>query len=107
MSSKASGIDVDIDVIAGRENTGEEIPCADALVEFAEAAIGDEDRLTAAREALSGLLGAEAVVDAAAVIAAFNMNTRIADATGIPLDEPGRDAREALASRLDVQRYEE
>jgi len=108
VSSQASGIDVDLDIIAGRENTGEEIPCADALVEFAEAAIGgDEGRLAAAREALSGLLGTKAVVDAAGVIAAFNMNTRIADATGIPLDESGRNAREALASRLDVQRYEE
>ena len=108
MSSKASGIDVDLDVVAGRENTGEEIPCTDALVEFAEAAIGgDEGRLAAAREALAGLLGPEAVVDSAGVIAAFNMNTRIADATGIPLDELARHAREAIAARLDVQRYEE
>ncbi len=38
---------------------------------------------------------------------AIAADTRIADATGIPLDESGRDAREALASRLDVQRYEE
>ena len=108
MSSQASGIDVDLDVVAGRENTREEIPCADALIEFAEAAIaGNDGRLATARESLSGLLGAEAVVDAAAVIAAFSMNVRIADATGIPLDEPARDAREAIAVRLGVQRYEE
>ena len=48
-----------------------------------------------------------ASLDAAAVVAAFNMNVRIADATGIPLDEPARDAREAIAVRLGVQRYEE
>jgi alkylhydroperoxidase family enzyme len=108
VSSKASGIDVDIDVVAGRENAREEIPCADALIEFAEAAIGGDDgRLATAREALSELLGDEAVVDAAGVIAAFNMNTRIADAAGIPLDEPAREAREAIAARLDVRRYEE
>lgn len=108
MSSKASGIDVDLDIVAGRVNAREEIPCADQLIEFAEAAVGPDDgRLASAREALSGLLGDEAVVDAAAVIAAFNMNTRIADATGIPLDEAAHDAREAIATRLDVQRYEE
>lgn len=108
MSSKASGIDVDLDVVAGRENAREAIPCAAALIDFAEAAIeGDDGRLATARQGLSELLGAEAVVDAAAVIAAFNMNDRIADATGIPLDEFARDAREAIATRLDVLRYEE
>ncbi len=108
MSSKASGIDVDVDVVNGRENARDEIPQAAALIEFAEAAIGPDDgRLSVAREALSGLLGADAVVDSAGVIAAFNMNDRIADATGIPLDEVARDAREAIAARLGIQRYEE
>ncbi len=108
MSSKAAGIDVDIDVVAGRENAREAIPHADALIEFAEAATaGDESGIGAARDALLGTLGAEAVVDSAAVIAAFNMNARIADATGIPLDESARDARSAIATKLDVLRYEE
>ncbi len=35
------------------------------------------------------------------------MNARIADATGIPLDESARDARSAIATKLDVLRYEE
>ena len=108
MSSKASGIDVDLDIVAGRENTREEVPQANELIEFAEAAtMRDDRRLAAARNTLADLLGEEAVVDSAAVIAAFNMNTRIADATGIPLDETGHDAREAIATRLDVLRYEE
>lgn len=108
MSSKAAGIDVDIDVVAGPENAREPIPHAEALTEFAEAATaGDEAVIGAARETLLGALGADAVVDSAAVIAAFNMNARIADGTGIPLDESARDARSAIATKLDVLRYEE
>ncbi len=43
--------------------------------------------------------------NAASVIDAFSMNTRIANATVIPLDESTRDAREAIATRLGVQRH--
>jgi hypothetical protein len=48
---------------------------------------GDEDALHRTRAALRAALTDEQFVDVAATIAAFNVVDRIADATGIPLDE--------------------
>jgi hypothetical protein len=57
------------------------------LTAFAEAAVrGDASALAGARDALRARAGSAAVVDAAGVIANFERMTRIADATGIPLD---------------------
>ncbi len=47
----------------------------------------DEAALSREREALRSLLPDEAFVDVAATIGAFNVVDRIANATGIPLDE--------------------
>ena len=48
----------------------------------------DDAVLTRRRDRLKKTIGAAAFVDTCAVIAAFNVVDRIADATGIPLDEP-------------------
>ena len=49
--------------------------------------MGNDDAvLERERNALRGILSPECFVDAAAVIAAFNVVDRVADATGIPLD---------------------
>jgi alkylhydroperoxidase family enzyme len=57
------------------------------LLAFTEAVMGD-DAAARAREraALRALLSPERFVDVAAIIGAFNVVDRIADATGIPLD---------------------
>jgi hypothetical protein len=53
------------------------------------------------RTALEAALGAEGVVDTAAVITMFNVVDRIADATGIPIDEGfTRDLRYQIGSEL-------
>ncbi len=49
---------------------------------------GDEAALAAARQRLLDAMGAEALVDTAAVVGNFERMTRIADGTGIPLDAP-------------------
>ena len=55
---------------------------------FAEAALrGDAVTLDAARAAVARLVGIDGMVDAAAVIGGFDGITRIADATGIPLEQ--------------------
>ena len=59
------------------------------LTEFAEAVVvGDAERIAAARGSVATELGDAAMVDAAAVIANFQRMVRIADSSGIPLDEP-------------------
>lgn len=86
-------------MVDGTSETG--VPHAEALLAFADAAIAGDARRQ--RERVVTVLGEAAMVDAAAVIAGFNGITRIADATGIPL-EPAKaqqtaDFRQALGLR--------
>jgi hypothetical protein len=68
---------------------GSGVAHAEALLAFADAAVaGDEATRAAARQRVLDALGPEALVDAAAVVGNFERMTRIADATGIPLDAP-------------------
>ena len=82
-------------------NTENGIPHGALLNTFAEAVLGKDDaKLDAARNAVLEALGPAALVDAAAIIAAFMQMDRIADSTGIPLDdfvfEASNDFREDL-----------
>lgn len=77
------------------------VPHGETLVAFAEAVVGsDETALATARQRLLVELGPEALVDAAAVASNFERMVRIADSTGIPLDdvvyEKTLDVREEL-----------
>ena len=76
------------------------------LIAFTEAVMGDDpDGIDSERRALRPLVGDEAFVDVAAVIGSFNVVDRIADATGIPLDE-ALDAPSAEVRReLDLARF--
>jgi len=57
------------------------------LLAFADALMGTEEVVLAERRAeVAGALGAAALVDAAAIVAAFQFVDRVADASGIPLD---------------------
>ena len=62
------------------------IPAAGILSNFAEAILANADSLAQSRSAVVAALGEAAMIDAAAVVAGFNGITRIADATGIPLE---------------------
>ncbi len=65
------------------------VPNAEALLAWTDAAIAHDDVATAhARARVVEAAGAEAAVDAAAIIGNFERMTRIADGTGIPLDPP-------------------
>jgi DNA-binding phage protein len=69
------------------EGAGPSVEGSEELLAFADAVVGGEpDEITSARAALLDRLGAEHVVEAAAVVANFQRMNRIADATGIPLD---------------------
>ena len=58
------------------------------LVTFTEAVMGEDARaLARSRSALRVVLTDAAFVDTCAVIAAFNVVDRVADSTGIPLDD--------------------
>ena len=79
---------------------------AQALLAFADAVVGqDEAALAAARQALLVEMGAEALVDAAAVASNFERMVRIADGTGIPLDAPLEALSGDFRADLGVDRF--
>ena len=86
-------------MIDGASETG--VPHAALLLGFADAAIAGD--AVAQRHGVVAALGEAAMVDAAAVIAGFDGITRIADATGIPIEpakaEQTADFRRALGLR--------
>jgi hypothetical protein len=101
-SVEANQGEVDLRAISeGAKNDSVGVAHAAELTAFAEAAVrGDAAALARARDSLRAKAGSEVVIDAAGVIANFERMTRIADATGIPLDAApqlaSHDFREAL-----------
>ncbi len=86
-SGEHSGDDYDLRAIASADGAASGVRAADALARYADAFFADGDGFARAREALLAEIGAAALVDAAAVLAIFDAVVRIADATGIPLED--------------------
>lgn len=108
-SSEATGTEVDMAAVNGNVgNVGNRggIAHAAQLVAFAEAVAGGDDaRLKSSREALRSVLTPEEFVDTCAVIGAFSVVDRIADSTGIPLDEPMAAVTGDLRDQLGLSRF--
>ena len=82
------------------------IPHAALLVEFAESVLDpDESRLERARKAVVDTLGEAALVDAAAVAGNFNAIDRVADSTGIPLEDEKAVMTEDFRSTLGINDF--
>ncbi len=98
---------VDLQLINGDENAAEgDLPHAKALMHFAEAfALRDEQALQDARNALLEEAGEEVLVDAAGVAANFQRMVRIADSTGIPLDERNVALSAGVRKELNLGRF--
>jgi hypothetical protein len=70
------------------EGGGVGVDQGEELLAFAQAAVtGPPETLATARARVVAALGPAAMIDAAAIVAVFDGITRIADATGIPLEE--------------------
>jgi hypothetical protein len=86
-SSRAKGESYDLSLLTGTKGDGN-IPHGALLVVFAEAVLGDDDgSLQEVRAAIRDQMGDAAFVDAAAIVATFNAIDRVADATGIPIED--------------------
>ncbi len=86
----------------GGEGGASGVPHGAELTRFVDAVVGgDETTLAPARSELRGAIGDTAFVDACATVASFNAVVKLADGTGIPLEdskaERTRDIREALS----------
>ncbi len=76
------------------------------LLAFTDAVMGSDEAARAReRRAVRAVLSPEAFVDACAIIAAFNVVDRIADATGIPLDPMLQAASGDVREQLGVARF--
>jgi hypothetical protein len=88
----------------GKTTTG--VRQARELIAFADAALaGDDAALDLARTGIVDALGLDAMIDAAAVIAGFDGITRIADATGIPLEPPKAEQTVDLRAEMKIDQF--
>lgn len=104
-SSTESGSPADIGAIADGEGDAG-LPFGAELVAFTEAVAGVDDAvLASARAALVACAGTAFMVDAAAVVANFEMMTRVADGTGARFPEAGAARRAAISEKLDINDF--
>jgi hypothetical protein len=95
-SGSEQGVEVDLSNVQASTG-GVAVPFARELLDFATAATElDETVLVEKRNALLKVAGVAATIDAAAVVANFEMMTRLADSTG------ARMPTEVVAERLGV-----
>ena len=106
MSGQLQGAEVDLSAVNGRAADDGGVAQGTLLVGFVDAVLGDDDAARArARGDLRKALSTEAFVDACAVIGAFNIVDRIADATGIPLDRGLAAMSVDVRGELDLARF--
>jgi hypothetical protein len=105
-SSKAQGGNYDLTLLTGASGDGN-IPHGALLVRFAEAVIGDDSALPGIRGEIREKLGDAALIDAAAVAATFNAIDRVADSTGIPIEDAKAAATADFRSALGIDAFAE
>lgn len=101
-SSTTAGSPADLTALShGSGDAG--LPFGADLVAFTEAIAGnDVDAIAAARETLTDAAGQAFMVDAAAVVANFEMMTRVADGTGARFPDDPSGGRHELAASLGI-----
>jgi hypothetical protein len=98
----------DLGVITGTSDGDVGIEHGALLMDYADAALGDDiQRLNIAREIVIATLGEEACGDAAGVISTFNAIDRVADATGIPVEEWKLESSEDFRASLGIEKFKE
>ena len=105
-SSQHRGRVVDLQGVMGAVDGDGGVLHGGLLVAFAEAVLGDDlNLMSEARQALSRALGEVAMADAAAVAAGFNAIDRVADGTGIPIDEERVTSTASLRQDLGIDQF--
>ena len=107
LSADLSDAKVDIKLINGvDEFAGGGIKYGSELMRFAESvARRDQSTLIEAREQLLQAAGTEVLIDTAGVAANFQRMVRIADCTGIPLDERNMALSANVRSELKLEQF--
>lgn len=106
-SSKTKGGNYDLTLLTGASGDGN-IPHGALLVQFAEAVLGsDDDRLAVVQSEIRARIGDAALVDAAAIAATFNAIDRVADATGIPIEDNKAEVTADFRAALGINAFAE
>ncbi|MDP6342008.1 MAG: alkylhydroperoxidase-related (seleno)protein, partial [Alphaproteobacteria bacterium] len=101
------GNDYDLRAVTGEAGGIADVNHGELMNAFTEAiCTRDLAAMAAARQGITSAMGERGMVDAAAVIAAFNAYPRIADATGIPLEDAKAEATEGMRAELDLDRLD-
>lgn len=88
MSSEANGLAVDLDGALDAGHVGDVgIPAGPELLAFTNAVELGRGDIDETRRALAAVIGDQGAIEAAAIIAIFNGLVRVADGTGIQLDD--------------------
>ncbi len=104
-SGEQEGRDYDLAVITSDTGDGG-VEKGDVLRALTEAAIRSEwDLLDQLRADAFTTLGEQQTVDALTVAAAFNGITRVADSTGIPLDDAMAEATTSIRTAAGIDQY--
>lgn len=107
VSAQTTETDIDIQGINGDEDgAAKGIEYGPELMRLAEAvAERDQEKLRKARQQLQDQAGTTAVVEAASVAANFQRMVRIADSTGIPVDDLESEVGQQVRAELDLERF--
>jgi hypothetical protein len=106
-SSNAKGEGYDLNLLTGAGGDGN-IPHGALLVSFADAVLGTDDRrLDEIRGAIRSRMGDAALVDAAAIVATFNAIDRVADSTGIPIEDNKAESTADIRAALGINQFAE
>ena len=106
MSSAANGLTVDLQGALDADHLGDVgIPAGPELLAFTNAVELGRDDIDATRTTLAAVIGDAAAIEAAAIIAIFNGLVRVADGTGIRLDDGVFAASVAERETLRINRF--
>ena len=105
-SGEHTGDDYDLAAMTAGDGAGGGVAAGAALAAYADS-FYEEGRagFAAARDRLHEEIGGEALVDAAGVLAIFNAVVRVADATGIPLEERKAEMSADFRGELGINDY--
>ena len=104
-SSNANGEGYDLNLLTGAGGDGN-IQHGALLVSFADAVLGtDDQRLNEVRAAIGSRMGSAALIDAAAIVATFNAIDRVADATGIPIEDNKAESTADIRAALGINAF--
>lgn len=101
------GTEVDLSALTASEvKAASGVEHSDVLIAFADAIVAADDHaLQHTRHGVLEAMGAETMVDAAGVASNFERMVRIADSTGISLDDRMIKASKDVREELELERF--